>query len=51
MLDASSSGRGLPEEYLTQQQNSEKYIIFCCKQLELKDSFSFLSSSFDKLAT
>ena len=30
-------------------QNSEKFITFCLKQLEFKDSFSFLSSSLDKL--
>ena len=30
-------------------QNSEKYITFSLKQLEFKDSFSFLSSSLDKL--
>ena len=30
-------------------QNSEKFVTFCLKQLEFKDSFSFLSSSLDKL--
>ena len=30
-------------------QNSENFITFCLKQLEFKDSFSFLSSSLDKL--
>ena len=30
-------------------QNSEKFVTFSLKQLEFKDSFSFLSSSLDKL--
>ena len=30
-------------------QNSEKFITFCLKELEFKDTFSFLSSSLDKL--
>ena len=30
-------------------QNSEKFITFSIKQIEFKDSFSFLSSSLDKL--
>ena len=30
-------------------QNSEKFITFACKNLCFKDSFSFLSSSLDKL--
>ena len=30
-------------------QNSEKYVTFSLKQLEFKDTFSFLSSSLDKL--
>ena len=31
-------------------QNSDKFINFSMNQLEFKDSFSFLSSSLDKLA-